>query len=83
MTVQIALRLDDWLAASARAAAAANGTTVSEWIREAIRKEAALEMALRARAEEDARAPLYTAEQEDALLAERQRRGLAAFAHRE
>ena len=83
MTVQIALRLDECLAASARAAAAADGTTVSEWIREAIRKEAALATALRARAEEDARSPLYTAEQEEALLAERQRRAVAAFAHRE
>ena len=83
MTVQIALRLDEGLAASARAAAAADGTTISEWIREAIRKEAALATALRARAEEDARAPLYTAEQEDALLDERQRRALAAFAHGE
>lgn len=80
MTVQIALRLDDELAESARVAAAADGTNLSEWIRRAIRRQAALATALRARAEEDARAPLYTPEQEDALMASRRRRAAAAFA---
>jgi uncharacterized protein (DUF1778 family) len=79
MTVQIALRLDDGLAESVRAAAAANGTNLSEWIRGAIRREAALATALRARVEEDARPPLYPTEQEDALLAARRRRATAAF----
>lgn len=80
MTVQIALRLDDGLAESVRAAAAADGTNLSEWIRRAIRREAALATALRARAEEDTRPPLHTAEQEDALTASRRRRAVAAFA---
>lgn len=80
MTVQIALRLDDGLAESARAAAAAEGTNLSEWIRRAIRRQAALARALRARAEEDARSPLYTTEQEDALTTSRRRRAAASFA---
>ena len=83
MTVQIALRLDDGLAESARAAAAASGTNLSEWIRRAIRREAAAATALQARAEEDDRAPLYTPEQEDALMAARRDRALAAFEGRE
>ena len=83
MTVQIALRLDDGLAESARAAAAANGTNLSEWIRRAIRREAAVATAIRARAEEDDRAPLYTPEQEDALMVARRARALTAFEGRE
>jgi hypothetical protein len=74
MPVQIAIRLDDALAAKARAAANAAGTNLSEWIRSAIRQQAALATALRARAEEDAGPPLYTDEQEDALLTARRRR---------
>jgi len=80
MTVQIALRLDDGLAEAVRAAAAADGTNLSEWIRGAIRREVALATALRARAEEDTRPPLYTAEQEDAQMASRRRRAASAFA---
>ncbi len=79
MTVQIALRLDAGLAESARAAAAATGTTLSEWIRRAIRREAAAAMARRARAEEDGRPPLHTPEQEDILMISRQARAIAAF----
>jgi hypothetical protein len=74
MPVQIAIRLDDALAANARAAANAAGTNLSEWIRSAIRQQAALATALRARAEEDAGPPLYTDEQEHALLTARRRR---------
>lgn len=77
MAVQIAIRLDDALAANARAAATAAGTNLSEWIRSAIREQAALATALRARAEEDSRPPLYTDEQEDALLTARRRRAAA------
>ncbi|HEU0089421.1 MAG TPA: hypothetical protein VFQ77_17560 [Pseudonocardiaceae bacterium] len=79
MTVQIALRLDEGLAESARTAAAATGTNLSEWIRRAIRREAAAALALQARAEEDSRAALYTPEQEDALMAVRRSRAVAAF----
>lgn len=80
MTVQIAVRLDDVLAQNARAAAAAAGTNLSEWVRLAIRQQVALATALRARAEEDAGPQLYTAEQEHALAVERQRCAVAAFA---
>lgn len=79
MTVQIALRLDDRLAEAARVAADDAGTNLSEWIRRAIRREAALAIAMRARAEEDARPPLRTAEQDAALVASRRARGAAAF----
>jgi hypothetical protein len=79
MTVQIAVRLDDTLAENARAAAAAAGINLSEWVRCAIRQQAALATALRARAEEDSGAQLYTDEQEDALLAARRRRAAATF----
>lgn len=82
MTVQIAVRLDDVLAENARAAAAAAGTNLSEWVRSAIRQQTALAIALRARAEEDARPPLYTGEQEDALLAARRHRAVATFDQR-
>jgi hypothetical protein len=79
MTVQIAVRLDDTLAENARAAAMAAGTNLSEWVRSAIRQQAALATALRARAEEDAGPRLYTDEQQDALLTARRRRAAAAF----
>jgi hypothetical protein len=62
-----------------RAAAAAAGTNLSEWVRSAIRQQATLATALRARAEEDTGRRLYTDEQEDALLAARRRRAVAAF----
>jgi hypothetical protein len=83
MTVQIALRLEPGLAESARAAAADTGTTLSEWIRRMIRREAAAATALRARAEEDTRPPLYTPEQEDTLMVSRRARAAAAFEGRE
>ncbi len=79
MTVQIAVRLDDALAENARAAATAAGTNLSEWIRSAIRQQAALATALRARAEEDTGTRLYTDEQEDALVAARRVRATAVF----
>lgn len=79
MTVQIAVRLDDGLAEAARAAAADDGTNLSEWIRTAIRRQAAVARAWRARAEEDAEGPLYTAGQEDALMTARMQRAVAAF----
>jgi antitoxin component of RelBE/YafQ-DinJ toxin-antitoxin module len=82
MTVQIAVRLDDTLAENARAAAAAAGTNLSEWIRTAIRQQAALATAMRARAEEDARPALYTDDQEDTLVTARSRRAIAAFEQR-
>lgn len=82
MTVQIAVRLDDAFADSARAAAAAAGIILSEWIRAAIRRQAALATALQSRAEEDTRPPLYTDEQEDALITVRRRRAIAAFERR-
>jgi len=82
MTVQIAVRLDNALAENVRAAAAAAGTNLSEWIRTAIRQQAALATAMRARAEEDARPALYTNEQEDALVTARSRRAIAAFEQR-
>ena len=79
MTVQIAVRLDDSLAEEARAAAAAAGTSLSEWIRSAIRQQTLLATALRARAEEDAGPQLHSAEQEDSLVASRRRRAIATF----
>jgi hypothetical protein len=78
MAVQIAVRLDDTLAENARAAAAAAGTNLSEWVRSAIRQQTALATALRARAEEDTGTALYTDEQEDTLTTAR-RRAAAAF----
>jgi hypothetical protein len=81
MTVQIAVRLDDVLAENVRAAAAAAGTNLSEWVRAAIRQQAALATALRARAEEDTGLPLYTEEQEDALFAARRRRAVTVRGH--
>jgi hypothetical protein len=76
---QLVIRLDDVFGAQVRAAAAAAGDTLSDWARSALAQKAALDTALRARAEEDAHGPLYTEEQEDVLLAARARRGLAAF----
>jgi hypothetical protein len=52
---------------------------VSAWVRAAIRHQLALATALRARAEEDARGGLFSAEQEDALLDARMARSVAAF----
>lgn len=79
MSEQMTLRLDDRLAASAREAAAEDGSSVSDWVRGAIRHQLALKTALRARAEEDRRGGLYTDEQEDALLDARARESAAAF----
>lgn len=79
MTVQIAVKLDDGLAEQVKAAAADAGTNLSEWVRTALQRQAAIAKALRARAEEDARAPLYTAEQEQALMHARRRRAIATL----
>jgi hypothetical protein len=79
MAEQIAVRLDDALAAHARAEAAASGATLSDWVRTAIRRQVALATALRARAEENARPPLHSEHDEDALLAARVRRAQRAF----
>ncbi len=79
MSEQMTLRLDDRLAAGARDAAAAAGSSLSDWVRAAIRHRLALTTALRARAEEDARGGLHSAEQEDALLDARMVETAAAF----
>ncbi len=79
MTVQIAVKLDDGLAEQVKVAAADAGTTLSEWVRTALQRQAAAAKAIRARAEEDARAPLYTTEQERALMQARRRRAIAAL----
>lgn len=79
MTVQIAVRLDDRLAEQARAAAADSGTTLSEWVRSALQRQALMAKAARARAEEDARGQPYTDEQEAELMAARRRRAIAAL----
>ncbi len=79
MTVQIAVKLDDGLAEQIKAAAADAGTNLSEWVRTALRHQAAVAKARRARAEEDARAPLHTDEQERALMAARRRRAITAL----
>jgi post-segregation antitoxin (ccd killing protein) len=79
MTVQIAVKLDDALAEQVRAAAADAGTNLSEWVRVALQRQAVLAKAMRARAEEDARPPVHTTEQERALMAARRRRAISAL----
>ena len=79
MSEQMTLRLDDRLAAGARNAAAEAGSSVSDWVRAAMRHQLALATAARARAEEDARGQLFSAEQEDALLDARMAKSVAAF----
>lgn len=79
MTVQIAVKLDDGLAEQVKAAAADAGTDLSEWVRSALRRQATVAEAMRARAEEDARGPAYTDEQEVALMMARRRRAIAAL----
>ena len=82
MTVQIAVRLDDHLAEQVKAAAADAGSNLSDWVRTALAQQAAAAKAMRARAEEDAREPLYTPQQEQALQQARHRRALAALDER-
>jgi len=82
MTVQIAVKLEDGLAEQVRAAAADSGTNLSEWVRGALQRQAAIAKAMRARAEEDARGPAYTDEQEDVLMAARRRRAISALDER-
>lgn len=79
MTVQIAVRLEDGLAEQARAAAADDGSTLSEWIRVALQRQILVAKAARARAEEDARDASYSEEQEAALTAARRRRAIASL----
>jgi hypothetical protein len=79
MTVQIAVKLDDGLAEQVRAAAADAGTNLSEWVRAVLQHQALVAKAMRARAEEDAREPVYSDEQEAALMAARRRRAIAAL----
>lgn len=79
MTVQIAVKLDDALAEQVRAAAADAGTNLSEWVRVALQRQAVLAKAMRARAEEDARPPVYTEDQERALMVARRRRAIRAL----
>ncbi|MDT7596467.1 MAG: hypothetical protein QOJ06_2013 [Pseudonocardiales bacterium] len=79
MTVQIAVKLDDRLAEQVKAAAADAGTTLSEWVRSALQHQATVAKARRARAEEDARGAIYTAEQEAALTRTRHRRAINAL----
>ena len=79
MSEQMTLRLDDRLAAGARAAASEAGASLSDWVRQAIRHQLALATARQARAEEDRRAPLYGEAQEDAILDARARESAAAF----
>ena len=79
MTVQIAVKLDDDLARQVKAAAAAEGTNLSEWVRAALQHQSGLARAMRARAEEDARAPVYERSQEQELMAARRRRALTAL----
>jgi metal-responsive CopG/Arc/MetJ family transcriptional regulator len=77
MTVQIAVKLDDRLAEQVKAAAADAGTTLSEWVRSALQHQAGVAKARRARAEEDARGAIYTAEQQAALMRTRHHRAIA------
>jgi hypothetical protein len=49
----------------------------SEWVRSALQHQAAVAKTRRARAEEDARGPVYTAEQEAALMTARRSRAIA------
>lgn len=79
MTAQIAVKLDDALADQVRAAAADAGMNLSEWVRAALRYQAAAAKARRARFEEDQRGPVYTPEQETAIMAARRRRAIAAL----
>jgi hypothetical protein len=76
---QVSIQVDDRLAANAQRAAASEGLDLAEWVLNAIRRDLQLTTAMRARAEEDARGSLYTREQEEVLMDERQRRGIAAF----
>ena len=82
MTVQIAVKLDDNLAEQVRAAAADAGTNLSEWVRTALARQAALAKAMWARAEEEAREPFYSDEDEAAVMAARRRRAIAALDER-
>jgi hypothetical protein len=82
MSVQIAVKLDDGLAEQVKAAAADAGTNLSEWVRAVLQHQALVAKAMRARVEEDAREPVYTNEQEAALMAARRRRAIATLDER-
>lgn len=79
MMKQLAVKLDDRLLEEIHAAAANAGTNLSEWVRAALQRQASAAKAMRARAEEDARGPVYTVEQEAALMAQRRRRAITAL----
>lgn len=79
MTVQMTVKLDDRLAEQVKAAAADAGTNVSDWVRTALQHQTAVAKARRARAEEDARAPVYSDAQERVLMVARRRRAIAAL----
>ncbi|MGH3586278.1 MAG: ribbon-helix-helix protein, CopG family [Pseudonocardia sp.] len=82
MTMQVSVKLDDELAEQVRAAAADSGSNLSDWVRQVLQHQALAAKAQRARAEEDARGAVYTAEQEAALTAARRRRAIAALEER-
>lgn len=82
MTVQISLKLDEVLHAEVKTAADEAGMNLSDWVRRTLRHEAAVAKAQRARSEEDARPPVYTPEQEAALMAARHRRAITTFEER-
>jgi Arc/MetJ-type ribon-helix-helix transcriptional regulator len=52
---------------------------LSEWVRAALRYQAAVAKARRARMEEQQRGPVYTPEQEAEIMAARRRRAIAAL----
>ena len=79
MTVSVTVKLEDGLAEQVEAAAADAGMNRSEWVRAALRHQAAVAKAKRARAEEDARPPLYDDDQERSLQIARRRRAIAAL----
>ncbi|WP_037070419.1 ribbon-helix-helix protein, CopG family [Pseudonocardia acaciae] len=82
MSTQVSVKLDDELLAEVKAAAADAGTNLSDWVRQVLQHQALAAKAMRARAEEDAREPVYTDEQEAALMAARRRRAIAALEER-
>jgi hypothetical protein len=77
MSIRIALRIDEQLAESVRAAASSARVDFSDWVRRALRREAIRDLARRARAHEDEHGGLYTDDEESALAADRARRHVA------
>lgn len=77
MSVRIALRIDEQLAESVRAAATSARVDFSDWVRRALRREATRDLARVARAHEDAHGGLYTDDEESELAVDRARRHVA------